>query len=82
MSKLPFQNEQDIAEAEKAIRAVNPDTAAVVSTVRAFAILDKPGSLTASLADGSQWAIDGAAARQLTNEEIAAQKKMVQDYLS
>ena len=82
MSKLPFQNEQDIAEAEKAIRAVNPDTAAVVSTVRSFAILGKPGSLTANLADGSQWHIAGATVRQLSSEEIAAHQEMIQGYLA
>lgn len=81
MSKLPFQNEHDIAEAVKAIRAVNPDTAAVVSAVRSFAILGKPGSLTAKLADGSQWHIDGTTVRQLTAEEIAEHEQMIQSYL-
>ncbi|MEC5407438.1 hypothetical protein VOM14_17980 [Paraburkholderia sp. MPAMCS5] len=64
------QRKQWIAEAEAAIRTVQPDGAAVVDAIRRPLILGQHGALTARLADGSEWWIGDGTARRLSAEEI------------
>jgi len=52
-------NRQWIEEAEAAIRKTNPAAAEVIEATRSFAVLGRTGVLTARLADGTQWRIDG-----------------------
>ena len=60
-----------IAEAEAAIRAVEPSASAVVDVVRAYAVVGQPGSISARLADGTEWLIDDKTVRQFTAEGLA-----------
>ncbi|NYH22868.1 hypothetical protein [Paraburkholderia bryophila] len=65
------QRKQWIAEAEAAIRTVQPNGAAVVDAIRRPLILGQHGALTARLADGSDWWIGDGTARRLSAEDIA-----------
>lgn len=81
--KMPvFHTEQQRSDASKAIRAVNPAAAEVVSVVETFAFLGRNGAVKAHLEDGSQWIIDGDIVRQLTADEIAEYVQMVKEYMS
>ncbi|TGP39534.1 hypothetical protein EN871_32160 [bacterium M00.F.Ca.ET.228.01.1.1] len=73
-------NEQWIEEAGAAIRMVDPTAATVVEATRSFAVLGREGVLTARLADGTQWQIDGAAVRQLTADEIAKRVRLHESF--
>jgi hypothetical protein len=65
-------NKQWIEQADAAIRNVNPTTAEVVWATRSFAVLGRDSVLTARLADGTAWKIDGQSVRQLSANEIDA----------
>lgn len=65
-----------ITEAENRIRAVEPSAPAVVDAVRAYAVLGKPGVISARLADGTEWLIDGETVRQYTAEELTNREQM------
>lgn len=76
-------NQQWIAEAESAIRGVDPDAAAVVSANRSYAVpeLGLEGALFAQLADGSEWRIAGSSVHRLTAGEIAARSRSRESFL-
>ncbi|MDK0996909.1 hypothetical protein ACO2TQ_35770 [Burkholderia sp. OKR4-1] len=61
-----------IEQADVTIRRGDPTASEVIEVTRGFAVLRRDGALTARLADGTQWRIDGQYARQLTANEIAA----------
>lgn len=83
MEDLIFpQRQEDIAEAEAAIHSISPLSGRVVSTVRSFAILGRPGCLAARLEDGSEWLIDGVIVRQFSAKEIEARQRTMDLWLS
>jgi len=69
-----------IEQADAAIRRVDPTAAEVVEAMHGFAVLGRDGVLTARLADGTQWRIDGPAVRQLTADEIAARARLHESF--
>ncbi|MGY4838028.1 hypothetical protein [Burkholderia pyrrocinia] len=77
---LLHPNKQWIAQADTAIRKVKPTAAEVVEATRGFAVLGRQGVLTARLADGTQWRIDGQDVRQLTDAEIAARVQLHESF--
>ncbi len=76
VSELAQLHKDWIVEAEAAIRAVDPSAPAVVDAVRAYAVLGKPGAISARLADGTEWLIDGEKVRRYTAEELADRAQM------
>lgn len=52
----------------------------IVAATRGFAVLGRDGSLTARLADGTQWRIDGQDVRQLTADDIAARAQLHESF--
>ena len=64
-------DQQAVEDATVALRDFNPKVANVVDATRSYSVLGLPRTLTARLADGSQWLIDGSGVRQLSAEEIA-----------
>ncbi|WP_213781769.1 hypothetical protein [Caballeronia sp. dw_276] len=76
-------NQQWIAEAETAIRGVDPAAAAVVSAIRTFALpeLGIESVLLAELADGSEWRIEAQSLRPVTADEIAERNRARESFL-
>ncbi|KUZ75280.1 hypothetical protein [Burkholderia ubonensis] len=77
---LLHPNKLWIEEADTGIRKVNPTAAEVVEATRSFAVLGRDGMLTARLADGTEWRIDGQDVRQLTADEIAARARLHESF--
>lgn len=77
---LLHPNKLWIEQADAVIRKVNPTAAEVVDATRGFAVLGRDGVLTARLADGTQWRIDGQDVRQLTADEIAARARLHESF--
>ncbi|MCA8002746.1 hypothetical protein [Burkholderia metallica] len=69
-------NEEWIEQAEAAIRKITPAAAKVVGATRGFAVLGREGVLTARLADGAQWQIDGESVRQLFADDVAERVRL------
>ncbi|MXN76406.1 hypothetical protein GR157_16870 [Burkholderia sp. 4701] len=73
-------NKQWIEEADAALRKTNPTAAEVVEATRSFAVLGREGVLTARLADGTQWRIEGQDVRQFTADEIAERVRLHESF--
>lgn len=69
-----------IEEADAAIRKVYPTAAEVVEATRGFVVFGRESVLTARLADGTQWRIDGQEVRQLADDEIAARVRLHESF--
>jgi hypothetical protein len=78
-----FENNEWLAEAETAIRAVEPTAAAVLSAVRSFALpeLGIESALFAQLADGSEWRIEAQSVHRMTADEIAGRNRSRESFL-
>jgi hypothetical protein len=74
MSCQHIHNELEINDIQVLIRAVDASAARIVNTERSSAVLGRAGSITACLADGTQWVIDSSLVRQQTNDEVFAYK--------
>lgn len=59
---------------------VNPTAATVFEATRSFAVFGREGVLTARLADGTQWQIDGRDVRQFTADEIAERVRLHESF--
>ncbi|KVC70845.1 hypothetical protein WL80_28810 [Burkholderia ubonensis] len=73
-------DKQWIEEADAALRKTSPTVAEVVEATRSFAVLGREGVLTARLADGTQWRIEGQDVRQLTADEIAERVRLHESF--
>lgn len=77
-----LQRPEWIAEAQEAIRAVEPSASTVVHAIRGYAIPGIPDlpPLSARLEDGSQWLVENGQARKLSEEEIAEREARLASY--
>ncbi len=73
-------NRRWIEEAEAEIRKSNPTAAEVVAANRSFAVLGRPTVLTARLADGTEWEINGHDVRPLSTDEIAKRVQLHESF--
>ncbi|WP_175958384.1 hypothetical protein [Burkholderia sp. BCC0405] len=73
-------NRRWIEVADAAIRRINPAAAEVAAATRSFAVLGREGVLTARLADGTLWLIDGENVQQLSADDIAERGRLHESF--